>query len=337
MTPTSAPWDATGRPHFGVNLLGQHATWSELREAVLRIDELGFDSVWTWDQLTPFTGNAAGPMLEGWQLLSAWAALTERVRLGTLVTGVTYRHPGVLAKMATTLDQVSGGRAILGIGAAFNAREHAMYGIPFPSDGQRLELLGEACEAIRLLMEQPVTTYHGRHVQLENATCEPKPVQRRLPMLVAGRGERKTLRIAARFADYWHYPGAGDDLPRLLDVLRAHCLEVGRDPSEITPLVTVRATTGEPPASAPSVVLRDNVAEVRAYLAEVAFRANVAAVPQASAVHTTEGLVLDLAAQWRAGARGFLFYIHPPFDLETVTQIARDVRPLVERKLGVLV
>jgi alkanesulfonate monooxygenase SsuD/methylene tetrahydromethanopterin reductase-like flavin-dependent oxidoreductase (luciferase family) len=276
-------------------------------------------------------------MLEAWQLLSAWAALTERVRLGTLVTGVTYRHPGVLAKMATTLDQVSGGRAILGIGAAFNAREHTMYGIPFPSDGQRLALLGEACEAIRLLMEQPVTTYHGRYVRLENATCEPKPVQPRLPILVAGRGERKTLRIAARFADYWHYPGAGDELPRLLDVLRAHCLEVGRDPSEITPLVTVRPTTGDPPASAPSVVLRDGAAEVRAYLRQVASRAKSSTVPQPSAVYTADAVVEDLVARWRAGARGFLFYVHPPFDIETVTRIARDVRPMVERELGVLV
>jgi alkanesulfonate monooxygenase SsuD/methylene tetrahydromethanopterin reductase-like flavin-dependent oxidoreductase (luciferase family) len=325
------------RPHFGVNLLGQHATWPELREAVMRIDELGFDSVWTWDQLTPFTGDAGGPMFEGWQLLAAWAALTERVRLGTLVTGVTYRHPGVLAKMAATLDQVSRGRAILGIGAAFNAREHAMYGIPFPSDRQRLEMLSEACESIRLLLQQPVTTYHGRQIRLESATCEPKPVQRPLPILVAGRGERKTLRIVARFADYWHYPGTSDDLPRLLDVLRAHCMDVGRDPSEITPLVTVRSTTGEPPASAPSVVLRDSVSEVRAYLGAVAARAKASSVSESSALHTPERLAEELTARWREGARGFLFYVHPPFDVETVTRIARDVRPIVEREIAMRV
>ncbi len=238
--------DAAGvavRPHFGVNLLGQHRTWPDLRDAAIRIDELGFDSLWTWDQFRPFTGDPNGPMFEAWQLLAAWGASTSRVKVGILVTGVTYRHPAVLAKMVATLDHVTGGRAILGLGAAFNASEHAMYGIPFPPTGERLALLDEACEAIRMLLDRPVARFDGRWVKLADAVCEPKPIQARLPILVGGRGERKTLRTVARFADYWHCPpSAVDELPHKLEVLRCHCADVGRDPDTITPLVTVDPT-----------------------------------------------------------------------------------------------
>ncbi len=260
-------------------------------------------------------------MFEAWELLSAWAALTSNVRLGTLVTGNTYRHPPVLAKMAATLDHVSDGRAILGLGAAWHAGEHAMYGLPFPTTGGRLSRLDEAARVIRLLLDEPVASFEGKHYRLKDAVAEPKPVQRRLPILIGGGGEQKTLRTVARYADYWHGHGGPEIIRHKLDVLAGHCAEVGRDPTEITPLTTVR----------PDVVLRERVADVEAQLARVRTRSRGADPRPMNPIHTVDALVARCAELWAAGARGFILYFMAPFDHETIERIAAEVRPkLVE-------
>lgn len=308
------------RVHWGINLPAQHTTWSELRETALLVDRLGFDSLWTWDHFVPLNGDPNGPMFEAWELLAAWAVLTSTVRLGTLVTGVTYRQPPVLAKMAATLDHVSEGRAILGLGAAWHEHEHAMYGIPFPSTAGRLARMDEAARVCRLLLDEPRATFQGRHYRLQDAVAEPKPVQRRLPILIGGGGERKTLRTVARYADYWHGHGTPEIIRHKLDVLARHCADVGRDPAEITPLTSVR----------PDFVLRADMSAVEVQLERVRARSGSIEPEAVNPIHTVDALVARCAALWEAGARGFLMYFKAPFDHETIERIANEVRPRLE-------
>src|SRR5437868_1312311 len=173
-------------------------------------------------------------MFKAWSLQAACGALTTHVRLGTLATGNTYRHPPVLAKMVATLDHITDGRAILGLGAAWHEGEHAMYGLRFPSTAGRLGRMDEAARVLRLLLDDPVASFQGKHYSLTDAVAEPKPVQRRLPLLIGGGGEQKTLRTVARYADYWHGHGPPDVIRHKLEVLARHCAEVGRDLRDIT-------------------------------------------------------------------------------------------------------
>jgi F420-dependent oxidoreductase-like protein len=177
--------------------------------------------------------NTLVPWPEAWTTLAALAASVPRLRLGPLVTGNTYRHPAVLAKMAATVDHVSGGRLVLGLGAGWQENEHRQYGIPFHTLRERLERLGEACEVIKSLFSNEKTTFKGRYYQLEDAVLEPKPLQRPLPLLVGGGGEKVTLRIAARFADEWNVWGDVETLRRKMRILDGYCAEVGRDPRSI--------------------------------------------------------------------------------------------------------
>ena len=280
--------------------------------------------MWTWDHFVPLDGDPKGPMFEAWELLAGWGALTSRVRLGTLVTGNTFRHPPVLAKMVATLDHITDGRAMLGLGAAWHEGEHAMYGLPFPSTGARLARMDEAARVLRLLLDEPVATFAGKHYTLTDAVAEPKPVQRRLPLLIGGGGERKTLRTVARYADYWHGHGTPEVIRHKLDVLKQHCLEVGRNVDEITPLTSVR----------PDVVLRDSVADAEAQLDRVRARFRMAERPAMNPIHTVDALVERCAALWRGGARGFILYVMAPFDHETIGRVATEVRPKLEQAIA---
>ncbi|MDP9265916.1 MAG: TIGR03560 family F420-dependent LLM class oxidoreductase [Chloroflexota bacterium] len=306
-----------GEAHFGANLPAQHTSWEALRDAGTFADEAGFDSIWTWDHFVPLSGDTSGAMFEAWMLLAAWGALTRRAKLGTLVTGNTYRHPAVLANMVATLDHVTNGRAILGLGAAWHEAEHAMYGIPFFTPGTRLARMDEAAALIRGLLDDARVSFAGKHYTLRDALREPKPVQRRLPILIGGGGERKTLRTVARYADYWHGHGPPEVIAHKLAVLRAHCADVGRDPTEITPLTTV----------SPQVVLRDSVREVEEWWREVAKVHGMAEAPAANPIHTVDALVARLLELWRAGARGFIFYYIAPFDRRTMRLVCDEVRP----------
>jgi len=214
----------------------QHAEWGPMRDFWLEADRIDLYSTgWTFDHFYPIFSDPTGPCFEGWTMLSYLAALTNRLRLGVLVTGNTHRHPAVLANMAVTLDVASGGRLEIGLGAGWSVEEHRAYGIPLPPWPERFDRLEESCEVIHRLLTQERTTFHGRHYQLTNAMCEPKPIQRpRPPLTIGGKGEKRTLRIAARWADQWNFPG-GDpaELRHKIEVLHAHCAQIGRDPSEI--------------------------------------------------------------------------------------------------------
>ena len=217
---------------FGVTLPQIKRSWEEAREAAREFDRLGFDSVWVCDHLYGVPLPTL-PIFEAWTELAAIAAVTERVGLGTLVTPPFFRHPAVLAKQVATLDRISGGRAIVGLGAGWFDAEFRDYGLPFPSVRERLTALEETIEVLRSLWSEDRVTYEGRVYRLKGAYCEPKP-ERPPPILVGGGGEKVLLRIAARHADIWNNMAATQgELGRKVEVLRERCAEVGREPEEV--------------------------------------------------------------------------------------------------------
>ncbi len=214
----------------GISLWPQGPTWRELCAAAVEVDTLGLDSLWLYDHFVSLGADETLPVFDGWTGLAALSALTSRARLGVLVTGVTYRNPAILAKMTATLDHISGGRAVLGLGAGWHEREHRAYGIEFPSAGERISMLDEACTVIRSLFENDVTDFHGAHYVLRDAVLVPKPLQRHLPLLIGRGGERKTLRVVARHADLWNAFGTPEVVVGKRAALDGHCVAVGATP-----------------------------------------------------------------------------------------------------------
>ncbi len=208
-------------------------------------ESAGFDSVWVMDHFfqLPALGGPDEPMLEAYTLLGALAARTERVQLGTLVTGVTYRNPAVLAKIVTTLDVISKGRAILGIGGAWYDVEHHALGVDYPSDRVRLDMLEEAVQVCRAMFTGDDVSFRGTHFTVDHARSLPRPVRSGGPkILIGGGGEKRTLRLVAQYADQCNVTGDAATLAHKIEVLHRHCAEVGRDPAEIevtwmTPLI----------------------------------------------------------------------------------------------------
>jgi F420-dependent oxidoreductase-like protein len=217
-------WPAAGR------------SWDEILQLASHCEQTGWDGVYFADHFMP---NGPGPepldgnYLECWSVIAALAASVPRVRLTSLVTSVTYRHPAVLANIAAAVDQVSHGRLTLGIGAGWQQNEHAAYGIPLGSVRERMDRFEEATQIISSLLRQPRTTFSGRYFQLEDAPNQPAPVQDPLPLLIGGGGERRTLRVAARYADEWNAWTTPELLRHKVSVLREHCAQAGRDPGQI--------------------------------------------------------------------------------------------------------
>jgi F420-dependent oxidoreductase-like protein len=215
--------------------------WPHVRALAQRADSAGWHAVYLCDHFMPHdrAGQARdGPMLECWSTLAALATQTASIGLGSLVLGNTYRHPAVVANMAATLDQVSRGRVLLGLGAGWQPNEHAAYGLPLPAARNRIEALDEACAVIRSLLDQRRSTTTGAMYRLHDAPCDPKPLQPRLPLLIGGDGQR-TLQVAARHADVWHTWADPAVLSRKNAVLDRYCRDLGRDPADIA-----RATGG---------------------------------------------------------------------------------------------
>jgi F420-dependent oxidoreductase-like protein len=225
---------ATHPVRFGIQTPQQHGSWEQILSLWREIDTLGFDSAWVFDHFIPIFSDPTGPCLEGWTALSALAMATQKVRLGVMVTGNTYRHPAVLAKMATTLDIISGGRLILGIGAGWFELEHRAYGIALPRIGERLRRLDEAVQVIKRLWTEEKVTFPGRYYQLTDAFFQPKPVQKpHPPLLVGATGERVALQIVARHADMWNTFGSPDECRHKVAVLTEHCHRIGRNPDTV--------------------------------------------------------------------------------------------------------
>lgn len=219
---------------LGIDVSQHQLAWEELLARVRFAEDAGFDGAWVFDHFKPLYGDERGPCLEGWTLLAALGAATSRIRLGALVTGVTYRHPSVLAAEAVTVDHVSGGRLEIGLGAAWFEPEHRQLGIPFPPDGERLQRLEEAIEVMRLLMTSDGASFEGRHFALRDATYNPKPLQRpHPPIWIGGGGERVTLPMVGRLADAWHSFGPLETLARRSAIVDRAAEAAGRDPRSI--------------------------------------------------------------------------------------------------------
>lgn len=220
---------------IGLDIAQHQLEWAELLRRVRLAEEAGFDGIWVFDHFKALYGNPGGPCMEGWTLLAALAASTERVRMGTLVTGMTYRHPSILATEAVTVDHVSNGRLELAVGAAWNVEEHRRLGIPFPPIRERADRLEEGIQVIRLLMTEDGATFEGRHYRIEDATYHPRPVQKpHPPIWVGAGGERLTIPVAARQADVWHAFGSLEVLRHRTRILEAHAERAGRDSASIT-------------------------------------------------------------------------------------------------------
>ena len=214
--------------------IGTEQTWPDVRATALAADSTGWDGIYLADHFMPAEEPPpASPRLEAWTALAALAAVTDKARLGVLVSGNTYRHPAVLAKMAATTDLISEGRLVLGLGAGWQESEHEAYGIELPEVSERLDRLDEACEVVRLLLNEERSSFEGRYYVLRDAPCEPKPAQAHLPLLLGVAGERIALRIAARHADIWNAWGLPELIEQKTAVLGRHCEAIGRDPGEI--------------------------------------------------------------------------------------------------------
>jgi F420-dependent oxidoreductase-like protein len=226
-------------PNFSFDYDGQgnNANTSQiadsLKNLITKAEDSGFDSFWVMDHFhqIQFVGRPEEPMPEGWTVISMLAATTTKIKLGTLVTGVIYRYPSVLAKVAATLDVLSKGRLFMGIGAGWNEQESLAYGISFPSTQERMLMLEEAIQVIRKMWtEEPNASFNGKYYQIRNAYCNPKPIQKPSPpILVGGSGERKTLKIVAKYADACNLFGSSETVRKKLNILKEHCKSVGRD------------------------------------------------------------------------------------------------------------
>lgn len=205
-------------------------------------DDSGFDHCWNMDHFATLGDDGTGRIFDAWTMLAAMAEVTSHVRIGCMVTGNTYRHPGVLAKQAVTVDHLSGGRLEFGLGSAWAEREHTMLGLEFGTAGQRLDRLDEACRVIRSLWTEAETSHAGTHYQLASAIAEPKPVQQPYPPIwIGGSGRKRTLRITAEYADAWNAAGGSpEEIAELSVVLDQHCADIGRDPSEIRRTIQLR-------------------------------------------------------------------------------------------------
>jgi alkanesulfonate monooxygenase SsuD/methylene tetrahydromethanopterin reductase-like flavin-dependent oxidoreductase (luciferase family) len=308
---------------LGILLWSQAATWKEMLDAAKRVDRLGYAHLWTRDHLYAIFGDPHQPIFEGWSLLNAWARETEHARLGLLVGANTFRNPGLVAKTAATLDHVSDGRAILGIGGAWMEPEHRAHGIEFGSGfGERLDWLDASVSAIRRVLDgEAVTSEPGGHYAFDHLRHLPAPVQKRLPILIGGSGEKKTLRTVARYADMWNAMGTLELMAHKIDVLQGHCDAVGRDIGEIEFTLGVKLTIRDTEAEADRV-WKAAMAHNRTPLADVAD-------DDTFWNGTPEQIADRLRPYTELGFRTVISEQPAPYDVETLERFIGEVVPLI--------
>ena len=309
----------------GILLWSQSSTWPEKLDAAKRIDRLGYDHLWTWDHVYAIFGDPYQPIFEGYSLLNAWARETERARLGLLVGANTFRNPGLTAKIAETLDHISDGRAILGIGGAWFDLEHEAHGIDFGSGfGQRLDWLDESVGAMRTVLDGgSVTSPPDGHYAFKDLRHSPLPIQKRLPIMIGGTGEKKTLRTVAKYADMWNAMGTPEFMAHKVEVLRGHCDAVGRDIADIEFTLGVKLT------------IRDSEAEAdRVWKA--AMEHNKTPLSDLEDDDTfwngsPEQIADRLRPYVELGFRTVISEQPAPYDVETFERFIGEVKPLIER------
>jgi F420-dependent oxidoreductase-like protein len=294
---------------FGVHTGLQRTSTDELIDLWRQIEGLGFDWISIWDHFYAADGTGDPHCLESVACHSALALSTERVRCGSLVYSAGFRHPAVLANAIATIDQLSGGRAVLGLGAGWLEAEYRAYGIPFGPPGERLRLLGESIQCVRALLTRDVADFDGEFFQLRDARCEPKPVQSNLPLWIGGGGEQVTLRLVARHADGWNIPFVSpDEWARKSTVLDEHCASVGRDPSEVTRTVNLG-------------IARDDD-DLRAQFGAIA------EFVRPGVLHGSDDEIVDRVGRYiDAGAERVILALRSPFDREALDRFAHAVLP----------
>jgi alkanesulfonate monooxygenase SsuD/methylene tetrahydromethanopterin reductase-like flavin-dependent oxidoreductase (luciferase family) len=310
---------------FGILLWNQAADWPAYIAAARQVDRLGYAHLWAWDHLYAIFGDPYQPIFEGWTSLAAAGAVTERTQVGLLVGANTFRNPGLVAKTAATLDHITNGRAILGLGGAWMEAEHTAHGIEFGSGfGERLTWLDESVAACRRLLDgETVTSTGAGRYQFANLRHAPTPVQRHMPIMIGGSGERKTLRTVARYADMWNAMGSVDKLRHKVEVLREHCAAVGRDPDEIEFTLGIKATIRDSAAEATEVWKRA-MAHNRTPLADVEN-------DDTFWTGTPEQLAERLAPYVELGFRTVISEQPAPYDDETLERLIGQVGPLARR------
>ena len=304
---------------FGLQLWSQQTDWPSFRDAALAAEEAGWDSVWTWDHLMAIFGPWEQPIFEGWSVLSALGPLTSRIRLGLMVGANTFRNPGLTAKLATTLDHVSGGRAVLGIGGAWFEREHEAFGIEFYSGhGERLDRLDEAVMLMRRLLDGERFSHAGRFYTFTDALCEPRPIQAHLPILVGGSGPRKTLRTVALRADGWNTSGTVEQIRANLAILAEHCEAVGRD------IATIEKSISFP------IVIRDDRAAAEGPYEALLARNGIDRMENVPVLLGSPTEVADAIRPYVAlGFETVIVRMPAPYDRETIDRMAQ-VQKLVD-------
>jgi alkanesulfonate monooxygenase SsuD/methylene tetrahydromethanopterin reductase-like flavin-dependent oxidoreductase (luciferase family) len=309
---------------FGAAYWIQRTDWPSLRDACLAAEAAGFEALWLDDHLLSDEGDWTSPKLEGWTSLAALAPLTSTAELGLLVAANTFRNPGLTAKLATTLDHLSGGRAILGIGGGWFEREHGAFGFDFGAGfGERLDRLDEAVGLIRRLLDGERVTHEGRFYEMRDAVLQPLPIRRPLPILIGGSGPQKTLRTTARYANRWNGYGAPERIAEVSAILRERCDEIGRPFEEIRRTVTME------------VVIRDTVAAAEAAFAEIEDIHGIH--ERIGSDGTRRGLgsagpperIAEFLRPYRdLGIDEVIWIFRKPFDLETIRRMP-EVRALL--------
>jgi alkanesulfonate monooxygenase SsuD/methylene tetrahydromethanopterin reductase-like flavin-dependent oxidoreductase (luciferase family) len=309
---------------LGVLLWSQATDWPSFERAAIHIDELGYESLWTWDHLYAIFGDPLQPIFEGYTTLAAWAKVTSKARIGLLVGANTFRNPGLVAKTVSTIDHISGGRAILGIGGAWMEPEHTAHGIDFGSGfGERLTWMDEAVAAMRALLDgKTVSSPAGGRYRFDELVLQPRPLQEHLPIMIGGSGEKKTLRSVANYADQWNAMGSVAKLRRKVEVLRQHCEAVGRNPAEVA------FTAGCKP------IIRDSEAEARRlWESQMAHnRTPMSDVEDDDTfwVGTPEQVAERMIERRELGFDTFLAEMAAPFDDETLERWIGEVKPMVD-------
>jgi alkanesulfonate monooxygenase SsuD/methylene tetrahydromethanopterin reductase-like flavin-dependent oxidoreductase (luciferase family) len=309
---------------LGVLLWNQQTSWADYEAAAKRVDALGYDHLWAWDHLYAIFGDPYQPFFEGWMSLAAWSKVTSKARLGLLVGANTFRNPGLVARLAMTLDHQSDGRAILGIGGAWFDLEHTAHGIEFGSGfGQRLDWLDESAAAMRALLDgEQVSSPPGGHYAFERLQLLPRPVQERLPIMIGGAGEKKTLRTVAKYADMWNAMGSVELLRHKDEVLRRHCEAVGRDEGHI-----------ERTAGCKPVIRGTREAARSAWEEQMALnRTPMQEVEDDDTfwVGTPEDVAERMRERRDIGFHTFIAEIPAPYDPETLERWIGEVKPMVE-------
>jgi len=292
----------------GFLLWPQTDSWPAIRDAAVRAERAGASSLWTWDHLMSIVGPWEGPILEGWSVLSGWAGVTERVTLGLMVGANTFRNPGLTAKLATTLDHQSDGRAILGIGGAWFEREHDGYGIDFGSGfGERLDRLDESVMLMRRLLDGERFSHDGPIYPMHDALAMPRPVQPHLPIMIGGSGPKKTLRTLARYGDMWNTAGSLDEIRTKDATMRERFAEIGRDPESVEKTASF------------DIVLRDTREAALKVYGEIATAGGFEAdLDDAPYVGTPEQVADHLRPIVELGFRHLIVDTPAPYDAETI-------------------